>query len=223
MKMLAYRTERLEMKAKFLLCFALVLSGVCDAAIVYPKPLDGGQPIVIENAKRVLKSDPKFLGGFRFDELTVADPYRVYGVSAKDLAAGKLVSAAGPGGWQYPLMHGSNVVGMEEVIANEKTGGVLRFNGLYESNFSIEMAAALQMAGQLPQVKMQDYEVRRLDCAPILFVSLWLHGKTDDIIIPLGATFGRWNANQPYSEREILKLLKSEAKKKLKEPPRMLD
>lgn len=210
------------MRAKSLLCFALVLTGVCRAAIVYPKAPDGGRQIVVENATPLLKSDPKFLG-FRLDELTIAEPYQAYYVMPGDLAAGKLLSAVGPGGWQYPFMHGSNVVGMEELIANERTGGVLRFNGLYESDFSKEMAAALQMAKQLPQMKKQDYEVRRLDCTPILFVSLWLHGKTDDIIIPLGATFGRWDANQPYSEREILKLLKPEAKKKLKEPPRMLD
>lgn len=210
------------MKLKVLLLLTVAASYICPGAIIYPKAPDGGREIVLENAKPLLKSDPKFLG-FRLDELTVAEPYRAYYVMPKELAAGKLLSAARPGGWQYPFMHGSNVVGMEELIANERTGGVLRFNGLYESDFSREMAAALQMAGQLPQVKKQEYEVRRLDCTPILFVSLWLHGKTDDIIIPLGATFGRWNANQVYSEREILKLLKPEARKKLKEPPRMLD
>jgi hypothetical protein len=49
----------------------------------------------------------------------------------------------------------------------------------------------------------------------ILFRAVWLHGKSDDIIIPLGATFGRWNAMQPYSESEMLKLLQPDAKKKL--------
>jgi hypothetical protein len=79
------------------------------------------------------------------------------------------------------------------------------------------------MAEQLPQIKEQDYEVRRLDCASILFVAVWLHGKSDDIIIPLGATFGRWNALQPYSESQMIKLLKPEAKKKLRKPPGMGD
>lgn len=212
----------MKIKFRLLLCFALVLSGVCRAAIVYPKAPDGGRPIIAENAKRLLKSDPGFLGGFRFDELTIAEPYRVYGVSPKDLAAGKFLSEAMPGGWQYPFMRGGNAVGMEDLIVDVKTGS-LRFNGLYQSNFSTEIAAALRTAEQLPQVKKQDYEVRRLDCPPILFVSLWLHAKTDDIIIPLGATFGRWNANQPYSENEMLKLLKPEARKKLKQPPGMLD
>jgi hypothetical protein len=89
--------------------------------------------------------------------------------------------------------------------------------------FDSKIPEALQIAEQLPQVKKQDYEPRLLDSAPILFVAVWLHGKSDDIIIPLPPTFGRWNAYQPYSETEMIKLLKSEAKKKLKEPPGMGD
>jgi len=77
---------------------------------------------------------------------------------------------------------------------------------------------ALRIAEQLPQIKKQDYEVRRLDSPGILFVAVWLHSKSDDMIIPLPPTFGRWNAYQLYSEKQMVKLLKPEAKKKLKEP-----
>ena len=89
--------------------------------------------------------------------------------------------------------------------------------------FDSNIPEALQIAEQLSQVKKQDYEPRLLDSAPILFVAVWLHGKSDDIIIPLPPTFGRWKAYQPYSESEMIKLLKPEAKKKLKEPPGMGD
>jgi len=89
--------------------------------------------------------------------------------------------------------------------------------------FDTKIPEALQVAEHLPKVKTQDYEPRLLDSAPILFVAVWLHGKSDDIIIPLPPTFGRWNAYQPYSESEMIKLLKPEAKKKLKETPGMFD
>jgi hypothetical protein len=82
--------------------------------------------------------------------------------------------------------------------------------------FDSKIPEALQIAEQLPQVKKQDYEPRLLDCSPLLFVAVWLHGKSDDIIIPLPPTFGRWNAMQPYSESQMIKLLKPEANKKLK-------
>jgi hypothetical protein len=212
------------MKPKLILCLALVLSGNCHAAIVYPKAPDGGRKIVIKNASEILQSDQKSLGGFRIEELTIGCPYRNYSVDLKDLASGKLLSAATSGGsWTYLFMHGTSAVGAGGLIADEKTGKALKANGLYETDYSNEALAALRMAEPLPQVKKQDYEVRRLDSPGILFVAVWLHGKSDDIIIPLGATFGRWNALQPYSESQMIKLLKPEAKKKLKEPPGMLD
>jgi hypothetical protein len=212
------------MKPKLLLCLALVLSGHCRAAITYPKAPDGGRQIVYKYAGELLKSDPRFLGGFRIEELTIADPYPDYGVGLTNLASGQLLSAAkSGGGWTYLFMHGTSAVGAGGLIADEKTGKALKANGLYETDFSNETLEALRMAEQLPQIKKQDYEVRRLDCASILFVAVWLHGKSDDIIIPLGATFGRWNALQPYSESQMIKLLKPEAKKKLRESPGMGD
>jgi len=207
------------MKPKLLLCLALVLSGHCFAAIVYPKAPDGGKQIV---AKSLDGTFLKSLKISRVEDLTIADPYRDYGVDLRNLAAGRLLSATRPAAWNYLLLRGTNVLGMEQLIADDKTK-TLKFNGLYQTDFSDEMLEALGMAQQLPQVKKQDYEIRRLDCPSILFVAVWLHGKSDDIIIPLGATFGRWNALQPYSEGEMIKLLKPEAQKKLKEPPGLLD
>ena len=212
------------MKPKLLICLALVLSGHCFAAIIYPQAPDGGREIVYKYAGEILKSDPRFLGGFRIEELTMADPYRDYAVGLTNLASGQLLSAAkSGGGWTYLFMHGTNAVGAAGLIADEKTGKALKANGLYATDFSNETVEALRIAEQLPQINQQDYEIRRLDSPGILFVAVWLHGKSDDIIIPLGATFGRWNALQPYSESQMIKLLKPEAKKKLKEPPGMLD
>ena len=212
------------MKTKLILCLALVLSGNCRAAIVYPKAPDGGREIVIKNVSKVLQSDPKSLGGFRIEELTMADPYRNYYVGLDDLASGHLLSAAKSGGsWMYLLIHGTNAVGAAGLIADEKTGTALRSNGLYQTDCSNETLEALRMAEQLPQIKKQDYELRRLDIPPILFVAVWLHGKSDDIIMPLPPTFGRWNAYQPYSESQMIKLLKPEAKKKLKAPAGTFD
>ncbi len=75
---------------------------------------------------------------------------------------------------------------------------------------------AFRRAEQLPQIKEQDYELRRLDCPSILFVAVWLHGKSDDILIPLPPTGGRWNAYQLYSESQMIELLQPESEKRLK-------
>jgi len=212
------------MNPKPFLCLALVvLSGHCHAAIVYPKAPDGGRQIVYENAAQILRTDSRCLGGFRLEDLTIADPCRNYGVGLKDLTSGRFLSAARVGGWTYLFIHGTNAVGMGELIADEKTGKALKANGLGSSNFSNETLEALRIAKELPQVKKSDYELRHLDIPAVYFVAVWLHGKSDDIIIPLPNTFGRWNAYQPYSESQMVKLLKPEAKKKLKEPAGMLD
>jgi hypothetical protein len=202
------------MKPKILLCLALVLSGHCHAAIVYPKAPNGGQQIVFENASNILRSDPRFLGGFHIEELTIADPYRDYSVGLTDLASGHLLSAAKSGGsWLYLFMHGTSAVGAAGLIADEKTGKALRSNGLFQTDCSNETLEALRIAQQLPQIKKQDYEFRRLDIPPLSFVAVWLHGKSDDIIIPLPPTYGRLNAYQPYSESQIIKILKPEAER----------
>jgi hypothetical protein len=106
-------------------------------------------------------------------------------------------------------------VGAAELMTEQTNGTVMKFAGLDTSDFPRETLEAMRRAEQLPQIKAQDFELRRLDCPSVLFVAVWLHGKSDDIIIPLPPTGGRWNAYQPYSESEMIKLLQPEAEKKL--------
>ncbi len=203
-------------KPKLILGLALVLGGNCFAAIIYPPAPAGGRQVIIENAGRNLREEPNFLGGFRIEDLNIADPCREYFVGLTNLASGRLLAAAKPSGWRYLLIHGTNAVGAAGLIADEHNGGTLIFSGLHQTDFSKETLEALRMAEQLSQIKEQDYELRRLESSGVYFVAVWLHGKSDDFIIPLGPTFGRWNALQPYSESQMLKLLQPEAKKKLK-------
>jgi hypothetical protein len=101
----------------------------------------------------------------------------------------------------------------------ETDGSALEFAGLYETCFSSETLEALHEAEKLPQVQKQDYELRFLEVPAISFVAVWLHGKSDDIIIPLPPAFGRkLNAYQPYSEAQIVDVLEPEAKEVMKAP-----
>ena len=198
----------------------------CNAAIIYPKAPDGGRQVVYKYLEADLK--PKtvldFLGVSRIEDLTIAEPYGDYGVDAlTNLASGQFLSKVKLYSWRYLLMHGTDTVGAMVLNADEKRGKLLKFSSLDKTDFSKETLEALRMAEQLPQVKKQDYEIRRLDCPSILFVAVWLHGKSDDIIIPLPPTWARWTAYQPYSESQMAKLLKPEAEKKMKELPGMID
>jgi hypothetical protein len=211
------------MKPKIILCLALVFSVNCHAAIVYPKAPEGGRQLVIENAGALVREHPNdtlAVPGLRMADVTIAEPHREYGVGATDLAAGRLLSAASSKSWRYILLHGTDAVGVATVSeADSKTGKALSFNGLFESGFSSETVEAIRKARELPQIKKQDYELRFLEVPAVNFVAIWLHAKSGDIIMPLPPTLGRkLNAFQPYSESEIIKVLKPEAKKVMKAP-----
>lgn len=202
--------------AAFVVIGAIVLKGAessCDAAVVYAKAPDGARQIASENAAKLLKAHPSSLGGFRMEELTISEPIPNFYVGPADLEAGGFLASARPGGWTYLFTHGTAAAGAAGVIGDPKNPTALRFNGLYETNFTSETLEALRRANQLSAVRASDYEVRRLDCPPIHYVAVWLHRNGDDIIMPLPPTFNRWNAYQAYSEDQMLKLLSAEAKR----------
>ena len=214
------------MKPAYWLCLVLfsgVVDDCCRSAIVYPKAPDGGRQIVSEGLKSLSRSISRYLEGHQAEDLTIADPLRDYSFGLTNLVSGQFLSAAKPGAWRYLLMHGTNAVAAAELVVGGQNGNPLKFAGLDTSDFSRKTLEGLQRAERLPQVNRQDYEVRRLDCPSILFVALWLHGKSGDIIIPLPPTFGRWKPYQAYSQSQMMNLLKPTAIKKLKEPEGKLD
>src|SRR5690242_2842439 len=201
------------MKPKLILGLALVLGGGltslnCQAAIVYTKPPEGGKLIVL---KYLTPQDLKFLGVSRVDDLTIAKPCGDY-VGGTNLVAGKFLSFARLASWRYLLMQGTNAVGVMELNADGKLGKLLKFVSLTKSNANnpSEEVEALRKAVQLPQVQQQDYEVRYLNMAPANFFAIWLHNATGDIIMPLPPAWGKWNVYQPYSESQIVAILKPE-------------
>jgi hypothetical protein len=218
----------MSMKFNLLLSLGLVLSSGfpgshCNAAIVYPESPDGGRQIVYDSLKQLPRSMSRYLGGFQIEELGIANPFRAYSVDLTNLASGQLLSATKSGNWCYLLMHGTNAVAAAELAGDVTNGKALKFAGLEQTDYPYETLKALQMVEKLPQMKQQNYEVRRLNCPAILFAAVWLHGKTDDIIIPLPPTRGRWNAYQPCSESQMIKFLKPEAERRFRSPVSIFD
>ena len=197
------------MKRIRILSLALVLSGVltclnCHAAIVYPKPPEGGKQVVL---KYLDPQSLKFLGVSQVDDLTIAEPYGDY-VGGTNLVAGKFLSSARLSSWRYPLMQGTNVVGVMELNADKTLGRMLKFFSLARSNTNNTSLEALRQAAQLPQVQKRVYEIRYLNLAPASFWAIWLHNATDDIIMPLPPTYGRFKPSQLYSESQVVAILK---------------
>ncbi|HSY10414.1 MAG TPA: hypothetical protein VK840_05815 [Candidatus Dormibacteraeota bacterium] len=193
------------------------MSGNCFAAIVYPKEPDGGRQMVIQFANYFVgKNLPPFKGISTTNDLTFAPPLQEYG--SGDLAKGQLLTGATSGRdglqiWKYIFMHGTNVVGDAYLEADENTRKPLKCTSLGNDVFSEETLKALQAAEQLPLLQKQDYEARLLDDRLVSFDAVWLHGRSNDIIIPLPPTYNRMNAYQLYSESQIIKILAPEARR----------
>jgi hypothetical protein len=207
------------MKLKIILGLVLLLSSGlfghnCHAVIVYPKAPDGGREIV---AKYLDPQSLKFLKVSRIEDLIIAQPFAEYYVTnLTNLSSRNFLAAAKPRGWLCLLTQGTNAVGELGLMPDKQSGKGLKFSYLKRTDSTNTTLEALRIAERLPQLKNQDYELRRLDIAPILFAAVWLHRKSDDILIPLPPTFGRWNAYQTYSESQMLMLLKPEVEKTLK-------
>lgn len=180
------------------------------AALVYSAPPEGGKEMVSRNLVA------KFLDVSSTNGLTIGEPCLEYSVGLNKLAAGQFLSAATPGNWVYLIIQGTNAIGAADVHTGNKGQNGLRFVGLNRPFFPDDPLQAVRIAKDLPQVKQGDYEVRRLNIPSILFQAIWLHGKTDDFILPLPNTFNRWKPFQPYTADEMLKLLKPEAEKRQK-------
>jgi hypothetical protein len=187
------------MRNKLILCLALVLSGNCFASIVYPKAPDGGTQIV----EKYL--DPKLLNGLKIadvESLTITNPLAEYGGGI--LVTGKFLSTAKLLIWRYWVVDGTNAAA--EIALSADKSRYLKFSWMGKSNMSNALEA-IRVAEHLPQINQHDYELRYLDMMPYA-PAIWLHNKSDDIIIPLTDYFNHWKALQPYSETEMIKLLK---------------
>jgi hypothetical protein len=192
--------------------FLLYWSAVAlDAAITYPAPPPGGR----EHVLAALKDTPPNFAEFPpVERLTIAQPYRWYSVGADDVASGRLLAKARSASWLYPLMEGNKGSGNVQLNASAKIE--LAVEGVHQTNFSQESLNAVQTAQQLPQVKKADYELRRLDIAALSVVIIWLHGQSDDILIPLPPTYGRFEPYRTYTEKQLIDILKPDAQSMLK-------
>ena len=207
------------MNQKLLACLVLILGGVFtapkgDAAIIYPKAPDGGEPIVA----KYRDSDEFKPFSSRFKGSTIARPFGVYvdEGSLTTLLSGQWLAGTRQAAWRYLLLQGTNCAGGIDLNANEQRGKLLKFSQAFspsKSGFDNSTLDALRIAEKLPQVQKQDYEFRYLDMEPNNFFAVWLHGKTDDILIPLPPTYGRMKAGQPYSESQIAAILGPEAQR----------
>ena len=189
-----------------ILAISCIVWGRCDAAITYPEAPPGGSRVAYEHAVTDGPSLFKSLTARDIKALTVSHPSHVY-YPGPHLLTGRLLAGATFHAWRYLLLQGDHAVGAVEFEPDGKTGKTPRWLDTEQSFFDAGIMQGIRMASELPQVRKQDYELRFLE-VPNLLYAIWLHGKADDIIIPLPPTYRKLIAYHPYSERQIMKVLK---------------
>jgi hypothetical protein len=210
------------MQSKLIFCLALVLSVHCHAAIIFPEAPEEGWQLASSEIKDEMQAVPNSFKGLKVEDLTITNALKAYEFSPQDVISNNMLSSAKFGGWLHLFADENNAL-FSVWMSFDSNGKLRKPGGVSEGgSYFRAVSVGLQKVEKLPQVQKQDYECRYLD-SPVLFHAIWLHSKSDDIIIPLPPTWNKWNAYQPYSESEIIKLLKPEAENKLNQNPHLLD
>jgi hypothetical protein len=201
------------MKPRFFLGLGLVLaSGLqaanTDASVTFPESAEPLRIIARQEAISFFQQSHFMLPHVPANSVEMTKGHKCYVFDYHAVLAGKILSMASTssGGWQYMMMSGTNMVGTMGLELSKK--GRWQFGGsmMAGTNGTDPIWVALQKAEKLPQVQRHDYEFRYLILS-IEFWAIWLHGKSDDIIIPISVG-DRWNIYQPYSEAQVVGFLK---------------
>ncbi len=207
------------MNSKLPLCLVLVLSGTtlienCGAGVIFPKQSETYRAIAYQETVSFYHDvNPGFAPKhFQIDKLNVTNGFKWYRVDYHSVLSGKLLPSTDSTslGWNYLMMCGTNMVGVMELAwdTNHWSFGGFICSGAALKGQQDPIWVALEKAGRLPQVNDHDYEFRYLTYGGMEFPMIWLHGNSDDILIPISDGYGKWKAYKPYSEKQMVKLLK---------------
>jgi hypothetical protein len=156
---------------------------------------------------------PHRMAEMRLESLSHSEAHPVYFVPLDALAEGNLLQAAKQTSWRYLLVQDNAAVAEAELSAGSRSAKgakarSLDFVSLTHGPFAEATVDALAAAERLPKVAREDYELRVLKIPAVYFVSLWLHGANDDILVPMGDPPGGLKRNEPYSEAQVIAALR---------------
>lgn len=175
-------------------------------------PPDGGgflRPTLIKIFSRDTPENREALGGSAASEIVVQQAHQVYFMELDEVVRGRTISAAPPRLWRYLVYVQERVIADAELFID--SAGKPHFAALnYGPVAQATVKGIRGLEGLTP--REVDYELRALQIPALHFVAVWLHGATDDQILPIAPTRVRWTSlGRPLSEKELLDLLRPEA------------
>lgn len=179
-----------------------------------PTPPQQGEGIILEALASAV-NQPTEIAAMVADagpeNLTTSAPHQVYFVGLRDLAQGRLLSAAQLKGWRYMLLKDE-----QPLASAELTGGgeALDFSNFNRGPFVLSTMEGVGRAERLDPVLAEDFELRLLDVPGLYVVALWLHGPRE-LIIPLPPTREELQPYAVYDEETFINLLQPPAERRL--------
>jgi len=171
-------------------------------------------PYLTKITKSNLTKPPGQIVGTAPDDLRYSDPHRNYFVGLDSVIDGHLLDQAEPRSWRYLLIADTTGVGELEVasLPDDNSEEVVdRFVAIHHGKSAQYMLDALLTAESLPEVAKTDFELRYLQVPALYFFALWLHAPSENILIPTTDGIKALKQGTPYSEREVLDMLKPRA------------
>lgn len=155
---------------------------------------------------------PSALGALLPEELFLSAPHAIFDLGVDDLAAGRGLEAARPGGWRYLVASRGGAVSAAEIGAASDSAAQVN-SGPFVAATELAMAAA----EALPAVVARDHEPRLLRVVALHLMALWL--KSDDpshsdLVIPLPPSPPFVTPGKPYPAGELLEALREPARLK---------
>jgi hypothetical protein len=148
----------------------------------------------------VLEPDFRLLGDVPPDELELVAPHRVYVLPFDAVRHGQL-SRATFAGWRFLIVAGDNVIASADVQDDVGHSVVVSVGPLAAST-----AAVIDHAGDLPEVRAGDVELRILKANALYLTTAWL-ANGHQLFIPLEPAPSFVQAGRAYTEDSFFEAL----------------
>jgi len=134
-------------------------------------------------------------------------PHPVYTTDLEDVAAGRAIESARLVGWRYLISEQEGAGRVAEVHWDE-SAGTHCFGGVTEGAFVDETLAALAELERREEIEQDDYELRVLRIPGLFVFAVWLRADVgEDIVVPLGPTFGSLESGNAIQAEELSRAL----------------
>ena len=139
--------------------------------------------------------------------LESAAPHPVFVVGLHTVAQGRLLTGARQLGWRYLLLQGENAVATITLQRDAETEEFV-FSHLTRGPYVAATVEGIDVAEHRPEIEEDDFELRLLDVPAVSLRTIWLHGETADLLIPLAPAPAPIEAHRVYREEELLDSLR---------------